>query len=218
MPDRRNPGEQLNHGQSITSPDGRYRLTMQDDGNLVLYRQTDGEPLWQSNTLGQPATHAIMQADGNLVIKASDGRPLWSSHTSNHPGACLFIQNDGNVVIYEQQQAIWATGTCEQPDPPKRSRWPIWVLAVLGAVVGAVVVASETVTSIHADRGQQSPYQFTVAVFGLQVHQSAIPTTEELLPRMRVWAYGLMAGFAASGALLGSVIGWAVYRRTKRCT
>jgi hypothetical protein len=130
----------------------------------------------------------------------------------------LLVQNDGNVVIYEQGKAIWATGTCEQPDPPKRSRWPIWVLAVLGAVVGAVVVASETVTSIHADRDQQSPYQFTVAVFGVQVHQSAIPTTEELLPRMRIWAYGLMACFAASGALLGSVIGRAVSRRPKRGT
>jgi hypothetical protein len=189
---------------------------MQDDGNLVLYRQTDGEPLWASNTLGQPATHAIMQPDGNLVITASDGRPLWSSCTPNHPGAYLLVQNDGNVVIYEQQKAIWATGTVEQQDLLQQSRWPIWVLAVLGAAVGAVVVASETVTSIRADRDQQSPYQFTVAVFGLQVHQSAIPTTEELLPRMRVWAYGLMAGFAVSGALLGSVIGWAVCRRTAK--
>jgi hypothetical protein len=126
------------------------------------------------------------------------------------------VQNDGNVVIYEQQKAIWATGTVEQPDPPKRSRRPIWVLTVLGAVVGAVVVASETVTSIHADRDHQSPYQFTVAVFGLQVHQSAIPTTEELLPRMRLWSCGLMAGFAACGALLGSVIGWAVYRQGRK--
>ena len=218
MSDRRNPGEQLNRDQSITSPNGRYRLTMQVDGDLVLCRQTDGEPLWQSNTLGQPATHALMQADGNLVIIASDGRALWSSCTPNHPGAYLTVQNDGNVVIYDQGKAIWVSGTSEQWDPRKRSRWPIWVLAVLGAVVGAVVVASETVTSIHADRDQQSPYQFTVAVFGVQVHQSAIPTTAELLPRMRPWAYGLLAGFAVSGALLGSVIGWAVYRRTRCCT
>jgi hypothetical protein len=74
------------------------------------------------------------------------------------------------------------------------------------------------VTAIQADRDHQSPYQFTVAVLGLQVHQSAIPSTEELLPRMRAWAYGLMAGFAASGALLGSLIGWAVCRRTRGCT
>ena len=101
-------------------------------------------------------------------------------------------------------------------DPAKRSRWPILALAVVGAIVGALLVVSETGTTIHADRDHRSPYQFTVSVFGAQVHQSAVATTEDLLPRMRLWAYGLMAGFAVGGGLLGAVVGWAACRRTSR--
>ena len=47
MSDRLNPGDQLfNNNQSITSQDSRFRLTMQSDGNLVIYRNSDGHPLW----------------------------------------------------------------------------------------------------------------------------------------------------------------------------
>jgi hypothetical protein len=74
------------------------------------------------------------------------------------------------------------------------------------------------VTSIHADRDHQSPYRFTVSVFGVRAHESAVATTEELLPRMRAWAYGLTAAFAAGGGLLGAALGWGYCRRTRRCT
>ena len=45
MSDRLNPGDQLFRDQSITSGDGRFRLTMQLDGNLVVYRNVDGRSL-----------------------------------------------------------------------------------------------------------------------------------------------------------------------------
>ncbi|MBM4114069.1 MAG: hypothetical protein FJ253_11995, partial [Phycisphaerae bacterium] len=89
--------------------------------------------------------------------------------------------------------------TTSVADPPKRSRRSIWAFAIVGAIVGALLVASESATAIRAERDHQSRYQFTVAVFGIEVNQSLIPTTEELLPRMRAWAYGLMAGFAIGG-------------------
>ena len=34
----------------LTSSDGRFTLIMQTDGNLVIYRNADGVPLWASNT------------------------------------------------------------------------------------------------------------------------------------------------------------------------
>ncbi|HEV2787192.1 MAG TPA: GDSL-type esterase/lipase family protein, partial [Solirubrobacteraceae bacterium] len=52
--------------QFLRSADGRYRLVMQKDGNLVLYGPS-GRALWASNTRGRGSHHVRMQADGNLV-------------------------------------------------------------------------------------------------------------------------------------------------------
>jgi nucleoid-associated protein YgaU len=48
MTDRLMNGEKLERGQSLTSRNGAYTLTLQDDRNLVLYGY-DG-PAWSSDT------------------------------------------------------------------------------------------------------------------------------------------------------------------------
>ena len=47
------PGAELTSGQSITTPGGAFRLTMQGDGNLVLYGASNSA-LWASGTSGTP--------------------------------------------------------------------------------------------------------------------------------------------------------------------
>jgi hypothetical protein len=94
-------------------------------------------------------------------------------------------------------------------NPPRRSRGAIWALAVLGAVVGALLVVSGAAATIHADRDHQSPYQFTVSIFGAPVHQSAVATTDELRPRMRAWGYGLAAGLRPVAVFSGRPSGGA---------
>jgi pimeloyl-ACP methyl ester carboxylesterase len=111
--DELGPGQTLFAGQNRTSGDGRFELAFQGDGNLVLYRNADGTPLWASHTYA-PGGEAAMQADGNLVVYDANGVPRWSTGTANHPGARLFVQNDGNVVIYDYYgYPIWATGTAQ---------------------------------------------------------------------------------------------------------
>src|SRR6476659_7433371 len=56
----------LTANKSITSPDGQYRLIMQQDGNLVEY--TQGRYLWSTRTDGHPGAWAIAQGDGNVVV------------------------------------------------------------------------------------------------------------------------------------------------------
>jgi hypothetical protein len=108
------PGEVLNPNQSITSSNGQFTFVYQVDGNLVLYRNTDGQPRWSSSTDGRPTGVCIMQTDGNLVIYAPNINPIWSSDTSQHPGSRLIVQNDGNVVIYSPDgTAVWATNTVQ---------------------------------------------------------------------------------------------------------
>jgi pimeloyl-ACP methyl ester carboxylesterase len=111
--DELSPGQTLFPGQKRISGDGRFELTFQGDGNLVLYRVADGHPLWATHTYA-PDGETVMQGDGNLVVYDASGVARWNSGTANYPGAGLFVQNDGNVVIYDYYgYPIWATGTVQ---------------------------------------------------------------------------------------------------------
>ena len=88
-------GSQLTAGQSITSPNGTYSLTMQGDGNLVEY--SGSTPAWASGTSAS-GSFVVMQGDGNLVVY--DGStPKWASNTSGNPGAYLSLGDDGDLVV-----------------------------------------------------------------------------------------------------------------------
>lgn len=116
--DRLMPGQQLNVDQRLISGNGRVVLIMQADGNLVLYREDDGVPLWASNTWGTPATHAVMQTDGNFVVYDDAGKPYWATGTWGQPGNWLVLQNDGNLVLYNHSgTAVWATNTAQNWPP-----------------------------------------------------------------------------------------------------
>jgi hypothetical protein len=93
------PGEQLSPGQSRTSSNGQFELSYQGDGNLVLYRLSDGYPLWATNTFTPGVVE--MQHDGNLVIYSSGGSAIWWTGTVGYPGARLAVQSDSNLVIYD---------------------------------------------------------------------------------------------------------------------
>jgi hypothetical protein len=111
MADRLNPGNELAVMGSIKSQDGRWTLTMQADGNLVLYR-SGGRARWATGTYGKTVSRAIMQGDGNFVMYGPDGKYIWDTATDRHPGAWLIVQNDGNVVIYGPAgNPLWATNT-----------------------------------------------------------------------------------------------------------
>lgn len=102
-------GDGLNPGQSVSSCNARYTLTLQDDGNLVL---TDtGNPLWSTATEGRAGVVALLQKDGNFVVYDAAGTPLWSART-NPDGDRLALQDDGNLVLYSRSgRPVWATNT-----------------------------------------------------------------------------------------------------------
>ncbi|GAB3971228.1 hypothetical protein GCM10029978_046020 [Actinoallomurus acanthiterrae] len=103
------PVATLYRNQAWTSGNGRTILRLQQDGNLVLYK--DGKPAWQAPNTWSHADSAVFQQDGNFVAYASGGRPVWASGTW-HKGAYLAVQDDGNLVIYNSdRQPVWATNT-----------------------------------------------------------------------------------------------------------
>lgn len=90
--------EYLSVGQRLVSPNRKYSLVLQKDGNLVLYR--DGQAKWSSGTYGKKVIKAIQQTNGNFVLYEAGGHPVWSSGTTGNRHAYLTLQNDGNLVIY----------------------------------------------------------------------------------------------------------------------
>lgn len=113
------PGVTLSQNQSILSLEGKYRLIMQSDGNLVVYR-ADGTPRWSSGAKG---TRAVMQEDGNFVQYGVFGNAAWHTNTWGNPGAALVIQDDGNLVIYAAQGRgpLWAIGVDTPWGAPQRA-------------------------------------------------------------------------------------------------
>ena len=104
-------GGSLTSGQSLLSCDRQHRLTMQDDGNLVLYGRGNAV-LWATYTVGR-GQYAKMQNDGNFVL-VGGGQPLFDTHTDQHFGAYLAVQDDGNMVVYYGGRALFDTHTSGQ--------------------------------------------------------------------------------------------------------
>ncbi len=104
--DKLGMGEELKRGDYLKSANGRYRLILQRDGNLVLYGPRN-QPLWSTNTQGNPVEKCIMQTDGNLVLYLPNGQPIWNSNTQRYPGSFLWLQDGGILVIYSP---VWSSG------------------------------------------------------------------------------------------------------------
>ncbi len=104
-------GQSLRPGESVASPDGRFRLTFRADGNLVLYDPWD-EPTWWSSTAHQNPGYVLVQFDGNVVMYDAWDSAVWSTGTHGSPGSYLAVQNNGDVVVYNVDgEPRWRTGT-----------------------------------------------------------------------------------------------------------
>ncbi|GGJ35680.1 hypothetical protein [Deinococcus roseus] len=106
----RGAGWVLSPGQNLSVCNGKATLSLQWDGNLVLYA-AGNVPIWSTNTAGQSVRNLVMQSDGNLVLYANSGQALWHTSTGGRPGAFFSLQTDANMVIYHNGVAVWNSGT-----------------------------------------------------------------------------------------------------------
>ncbi|HTI73842.1 MAG TPA: LysM peptidoglycan-binding domain-containing protein [Mycobacterium sp.] len=123
MTDRLMNGEKLERGQSLTSSNGAYTLTLQDDGNLVLAAR--GQAVWATGTNGQDAERLEVQKDGNCVLYTSD-KPIWHTDTKGAKDVRLLLQDDRNLVLYGFDGPAWSskTETDEAPPAPPAAEAP----------------------------------------------------------------------------------------------
>ncbi|MCB9834688.1 hypothetical protein H6792_01490 [Candidatus Nomurabacteria bacterium] len=104
--------QSITTGQTIASTNGRLRLILQDDGNLVTYDtfKTPWKPIWSARTVGSGANILRMQSDGNLVLynkSTNPWKPIWHTKTPNTDANNLVMQDDGNLVLYFILQHPW---------------------------------------------------------------------------------------------------------------
>ena len=117
MGDTLTEGQKLVKGESLTSSNGAYTLTLQDDGNLVLASR--GHAIWSSKTNGEDVVRAEVQSDGNFVLYTAD-KPVWHTDTKGKKNVRLVLQDDRNLVLYSADGSAWSSKTeTDAPPPPE---------------------------------------------------------------------------------------------------
>jgi nucleoid-associated protein YgaU len=147
MADTLTEGQKLEKGGSLTSNNGAYTLTLQDDGNLVLAAR--GQAVWATGTNGLDVVRAEVQTDGNFVLYTSE-KPVWHTDTKGAKDVRLVVQDDRNVVLYAEDNAAWSskTDTTEPPPPAPEAE---------AAAPDVVPVAEETPAPEPAPEPEAAP-------------------------------------------------------------
>jgi len=106
-------GQGITPGHPLPSCNGRFQISLQGDGNLILY---DGNTMvWSTQSSGHTPSVATLLADGNFVILDQAGKIFWSTATAGLLGDTLIMQNDGNLVLYTAPTApnspVWDSNT-----------------------------------------------------------------------------------------------------------
>ena len=111
-------GQELGVDGYLVSPNTKYCVTIQSDGNFVLYRASNptdkSTPLWSSGTQrGQGQYLATMQDDGNFVV--------YNGPNSNKKGGAIWsttVRGPGEYRASVQDGGTFSIFTADQPDIP----------------------------------------------------------------------------------------------------
>jgi hypothetical protein len=98
--------EGLHPQQMLQSPNGRYSLI--DDGWTGKLELLEGGcRLWQTPTRGVPASVAVLESTGNLVLYAPVSREVWSSETALGPDAEIILTDSGSLTLSDGSTDAW---------------------------------------------------------------------------------------------------------------
>ncbi|KAI2498480.1 sigma-70 [Fragilaria crotonensis] len=102
------PDTTMKRGDIVSSPAGRFRFGIYQDGDLQLRRSSDNKVIWRAG-LNNTAT-CKMQGDGNMLARSASNKVIWQTFSSKHPGAVLILDDRGIVSILYQNTLIWFAG------------------------------------------------------------------------------------------------------------
>lgn len=118
------PVTSLRPGQFLMSPNGRYKLILQDDGNFVLYDLAENRAVWDVNStnvygdylhLGKRAIAEVFTGSTLYVNNRPKSVQWYAVLTAEvregfEKRLHLSVQDDGNMVLLDIQ-ALWAYNT-----------------------------------------------------------------------------------------------------------
>jgi|GEM_PF-1903021 len=94
-------------GDRVYSERGKFYLTLQHDGNIVLYGK-EGNPVWASNTAGVPAKQLVMQEDGNWVLYGDNYQAFWATNTyDNGDDTYVKVDDAGFLALKKEDKVLW---------------------------------------------------------------------------------------------------------------
>jgi len=202
-------GQAIPSGQSVTSPNGLYALTMQPSGTLTVgYNAPSGavSTVW-SQAGGSAGAYAAMQTGGDFVVlDPQASTAAFSTGTAGTGATYLAVQNDGNVIVASASGTLlWQTGTgsgtCTNPSP---------VTTTSATGCATLMAAGQT---LYEGQGISSPgnsdptagFPWTLLVNDqgiLEVDPDAVwSTAEPLFTSAPGWANGGYAGQGAYAAM-----------------
>jgi hypothetical protein len=108
--DRLMRGEVLHSAATIHHAEGRFTLTMQSDGNLVVDPADGTLPWFASDTvMPRSGNYLKLWPDGNLILCTGTGEVIRESHTAGEGAGELVMQHDGNLVLQGDEGPVWTT-------------------------------------------------------------------------------------------------------------
>lgn len=97
-------------GTALTSSNGQYKLILQADYNLVLYKTSNNQALWASNTQGMYGIQSVdFQSNGNIVLYGGPGVWWDAKVMTSSTNFYWVLQDDGNLCRYLTGSSIVAS-------------------------------------------------------------------------------------------------------------
>jgi hypothetical protein len=101
----------MERNESVVSPNGKCRFSVQNDSNLVLYYL--GSPIWASGTQYSDGYRLVTGSDGDVRFVRANGSLVFSTGTAGNPGARLRMQDDCDAAVFsaDGKNILWHTNT-----------------------------------------------------------------------------------------------------------
>lgn len=175
------PNQSIPVGGYIESPNGRFILTFQNDGNLVFYDRSTNPwtAKWEAHANGLGADLCRLEPSGILVLYKPGAEVVWSTEDPTPPDVWLRIEDAGNAVIYFNDggriDSIWDSASDQDG-----GRWHC--VRVFNDSSGKLVI-QDSVRTRSAYRAQKhgedflGPTYVSPAPFSVQVLRGKCPGT-----------------------------------------
>ena len=104
-------GEVLLSGTALTSASGEYSVVCQNDGNLVLYRNTTRQIVWASQTQAAAPVRLELEPGGSLVLRDEAGHEVWrptlkDGDNPDYSRSVLRLADNGILVLFSIQGSL----------------------------------------------------------------------------------------------------------------